>query len=80
MPNVLPLFSRHSLATFSILKTSLSNCIVIIYHACMPQALQTISADLKQFLLFHVCCTFPVLHIINIDLILLKQARFLPLS
>ena len=40
----------------------------------MPQALQTISTDLKQFLLFHVCCTFPVLRIINIDLILLKQA------
>ena len=46
----------------------------------MPQALQTISTDLEQFLLFHVCCTFPVLHIINIDLILLKQARFLLLS
>ena len=47
----------------------------------MSQALQTVSTDNFETISFiHVCCTFPVLYISNIDLILLKQARFLPLS
>ena len=48
----------------------------------MPQALQTVSTDLKQFGLLmlaahSLCCT---LSIYNVDMILLKRARFLPLS